>query len=424
MLLRTGDRGPEVELLQLGLNRAGFLAPPPDGIFGPLTGRALVEFQKSRGLTPDGIAGPVSFRALEGYLLGRAEHRIRPGDTLYRLARIYGTTLGSIEAANPDLDPYTLPVGAVIKVPYGFPVVPRNISFTPTVLEICIRGLMDRYPFIGLEVIGRSIADSPIFALTVGRGSNHVMYNGSHHANEWITSALLMCFLEEYASAIALDKGILGMGAKELFERTCLHLVPMVNPDGVALAAGAIRSGYLYEAARAIADRYPEIAFPDGWKANIRGTDLNLQYPAGWEMAREIKYSQGFITPAPRDYVGAAPLSEPESRAIYDYTLKHDFSLTLSYHTQGQVIFWKYLDMEPPGAYQIGRYFSALSGYYLAETPRSSGYAGYKDWFILNYDRPGYTVEAGSGENPLPIRELDRILEDNLGILVAALTAT
>ena len=44
--------------------------------------------------------------------------------------------------------------------------------------------------------------------------------------------------------------------------------------------------------------------FQVGWKANINGVDLNLQFPAGWENAKEIKYAQGFNKPAPRDFVG------------------------------------------------------------------------------------------------------------------------
>jgi g-D-glutamyl-meso-diaminopimelate peptidase len=62
--------------------------------------------------------------------------------------------------------------------------------------------------------------------------------------------------------------------------------------------------------------------------------DLNLQFPAGWEQAKEIKYSQGFTSPAPRDFVGSAPLSEPESIALYNFTISHNFSLILAYHTQ------------------------------------------------------------------------------------------
>lgn len=50
--------------------------------------------------------------------------------------------------------------------------------------------------------------------------------------------------------------------------------------------------------------------------------------------------------------------------------------------------------------------------------PYNSSFAGYKDWFIQNYKRPGYTIEAGIGENPLPISQFDEIYNDNIGILV------
>ena len=158
-----------------------------------------------------------------------------------------------------------------------------------------------------------------------------------------------------------------------------------------------------------------------GWKANINGVDLNLQFPAGWENAKEIKYSQGFQTPAPRDFVGEGPLTERESLAIYNFTLEHDFKLILTYHTQGETIYWKFLDYLPPYSLYIGEQFSIVSGYLLETTPISSGYAGYKDWFIQQYNRPGYTIEAGLGENPLHISQFNKIYNDNIGILVLGL---
>ena len=59
-----------------------------------------------------------------------------------------------------------------------------------------------------------------------------------------------------------------------------------------------------------------------------------------------------------------------------------------------------------------------MSGYRLENTPYNSSFAGYKDWFIQNYNRPGFTIEAGLGVNPLPISGFDKIYHDNLGILV------
>ena len=90
----------------------------------------------------------------------------------------------------------------------------------------------------------------------------------------------------------------------------------------------------------------------------------------------------------------------------------------LAYHTQGKEIYWKFQDYLPDGSYYIGERFSEVSGYVLSDTPYNSSFAGYKDWFIQNYNRPGYTIEAGIGENPLPISQFNEIYQDNLGILV------
>ena len=102
---------------------------------------------------------------------------------------------------------------------------------------------------------------------------------------------------------------------------------------------------------------------------------------------------------------------------MYNYTFAFDPALTLSFHTQGEVIYWRYLDHEPEDARQIAEAFARLSGYTAEDAPFASGYAGYKDWFILAWNRPGYTVEAGLGRNPLPVSDFDGIYEKVRGIL-------
>ena len=115
---------------------------------------------------------------------------------------------------------------------------------------------------------------------------------------------------------------------------------------------------------------------------------MNLQFPAEWEKAKEIKFSQGFISPAPRDFVGSRPLVALEAVALYRFTISHNFRLILAYHTQGRVIYWRFLDYLPPASYYIGEQFARSSGYLLEDTPFSSSFAGYKDWFIQNYNLP------------------------------------
>jgi len=284
-----------------------------------------------------------------------------------------------------------------------------------------INRLKYRYPFLRTGSIGRSVMGTRIPYLALGNGKKQVFYNASFHANESITTPVLLRFAEEYAKAYAEGNKLYGISARELFAKYQLFMVPMVNPDGVDLVNDLLTEGEYYRQANRIAQRYPGIPFPDGWKANIDGVDLNLQFPAGWENAKEIKFAQGYTTPAPRDYVGTAPLTAPESRAVYDFTLRHDFQLILAYHTQGRVIYWRYLDYEPENSYRIARYFGAVSGYAVEETPISSGYAGYKDWFIQEYNRPGYTIEAGFGENPLLMTDFEQIYRENIGILLGGM---
>ena len=221
---------------------------------------------------------------------------------------------------------------------------------------------------------------------------------------------------------MATEGRILGMDAQQLWRRTTLWLVPMVNPDGVDLVTGAIRPGsQQYQAAQRIAAGFPEIPFPGGWKANLTGTDLNLNYPAGWEQARTNKFALGFTGPAPRDYVGASPLDQPETAAMAALTRAVQPDVTLSYHTQGEEIYWRFQDYAPPGAQELGERLARVSGYRLEDTPFASGFAGYKDWFLQDFRRPGYTIEAGLGTNPLPLSQFDEIYRRNIGILVHAL---
>lgn len=420
--IRYGSRGEPVLLLQLALSREGSFRSKPDGEFGPVTLNAVRRFQSSRGLTPDGVSGPKTWAEAEPYLLGYFTHKLRRGDTFYRLGKKYGVSSFALQAANPSLDPAQLPVGSEIVIPFAFSQVPVNVPWSSGLLEYVVKGLAARYPFIEVQTIGASVMGRPLYALNMGSGRGELFINAAHHANEWITTPLVLDFLETCAKAYVSKGTLSGRSAAALFASTKLFVTPMVDPDGVDLVNGFSERAAVSRAL-AIAEKYPDIPFPSGWKANIEGTDLNLNYPAGWEEAKRIKFEKGFTSPAPRDFVGKAPLSAPESRAVWEFTKAHDFKLTVSYHTQGQEIYWKYGDTEPEGARRIVEAMAAVSGYCASDTPFESGFAGYKDQFIEVYNRPGFTVEAGAGTNPLPLSQYPRLREDNLPLMAVALEA-
>ncbi|MBE7051600.1 MAG: gamma-D-glutamyl-meso-diaminopimelate peptidase [Ruminococcaceae bacterium] len=300
--------------------------------------------------------------------------------------------------------------------------VAENIKYTYSLTEKIIHSLSEKHSNLQVKTIGKSVMGKSIRALVCGKGEKKVFFNASHHANEWITTPLILKFIDRYLSAQQRKEEICGIDANELFEKKTLVAVPLVNPDGVDLVNGAVDiNSQHYINAQKIAAHYPQIPFPKGWKANIEGVDLNLNYPAGWGRAKEIKKEKGITTFAPRDYVGTSPLCAPEARAVYDLTIESGFCLTLSYHTQGKVIYWKYMDYLPQNSEEIAKRLQEASGYKMEITPSESGHAGYKDWFISKYNMPGYTVEAGEGQNPLPMSQFGELCQSNLPLMAQAL---
>ena len=84
--VKRGYRGPGVRLIQRSLGISA------DGVFGPLTERAVKRFQRRHGLVADGVVGPITRRALgigrfsRGSVYRRAESGSRLPRALRRIA--------------------------------------------------------------------------------------------------------------------------------------------------------------------------------------------------------------------------------------------------------------------------------------------------------------------------------------------------
>lgn len=284
-----------------------------------------------------------------------------------------------------------------------------------------LRQLTAKYSFLEVFPIGFSLMNKPLLCARIGRGKKQVLYSAAHHGNEWITALLLTRFLKAVCQGLQEHGTLLKRQLHNLFEEVTLFALPLINPDGADLAGGTLTEGEFFAHAESIAAKYPFIPFPRGWKANIRGVDLNLQYPADWQEVKRRKTSLGFSSPAPRDFPGLNPISEPESQALFRFTKEHSFDFIIALHTQGAVIYDRYKGYAPNGTYPLVKKMSYSSGYPLESTPAESDGGGYKDWFISAFDKPGITVECGLGESPLPLSQLDAIYTQILPILILGL---
>lgn len=239
----------------------------------------------------------------------------------------------------------------------------------------------------------------PIHALQIGSGDRKILLTAGHHANETITSEVLWRFLFTYCKALRAERTVCGADALSLYHEAMVYLVPLVNPDGADLAAGSDCAGER-GILRGRADRggVSGRAVSVGWKANLSGVDLNLNYPARWEEARSIKAAKGFGRPAPRDYPGGRPLDQPETAALAAYAACIRPDLMLALHTQGRVIYPGPVETAPEGSEALAKALAAASGYAVEDVPAESANAGFKDWFLQRFHRSAFTVDDGLGK--------------------------
>jgi len=296
-------------------------------------------------------------------------------------------------------------------------IIKKNKNYTYDILKNDLLFLNYEYPFFKINNIGKSTLGENIIYIKLGEGNKKLFINSSHHANEWMTSLIIMMFIEKYLYLYKNKKIYKTYNIEELWNRTSLYIVPMVNPDGVNLCLREKRILNNLEY-KNIWEKYKNKL--EDWKANIRGVDINLNYPAGWEQAVINKRKKGINSLGPRDYPGPNAVSEIETKNMIHFSNLFNFDMTISLHSQGQEIYG-YNKIEK--AYEIGKKMERASGYLLTEPEYYSAFAGYKDWFIQEFNKPAFTIEIGKGEEgkSLPLKDAEKIYNEIEEIFFIAL---
>lgn len=273
-----------------------------------------------------------------------------------------------------------------------------------------LEALAEAYPDLAsVEVIGISELGRDIPVLRIGDvdAKYHVLLQGAIHGREHITAWVLTAMADYWLSQDILSYGDI-----------CWHMIPMTNPDGVTVS----QMGELSEAQRAIFERDTaqgytsdtEAAYARSWKANGTGTDINRNFPAGWEELDDRTEASA------QEYPGEAPFSTAEARALRDYTLRYEFDATISYHATGSLIYYEYgSDREVNNASKdLALAAEKVTGYTLESSDDVTG-AGYKDWAMDALGIPSLTIEVGCEKAPLDERELGSIFARNYRVLPA-----
>ncbi len=380
------------------------------------------------GLTPEHVIQGNPWAGRQPYLYPgqilflpsapRKRYSVQQGDDAASISALFGVSIEELEILNPGVTSARQCIPGkvlVIPQPLSSSRVAVNSEYGPEDVQEEIRQLTDKFPFLHRDSIGTSVLGKPLHVLRIGNGPRYLHVNAALHANEWLTSPCLMSFIEQYASAYAEGRDWNGHDPALWYRNWTIWAVPMANPDGVELVQEGVLPGYPYYE-RLMKWNSGRRSFRH-WKANLRGVDLGDQFPAHWE---EEVARRRITGPGPRDYSGPAPLSEPEAAALAALAEQYPGEAAVSLHSQGGEIYWNYRGYEPPESKELAARLAAASGYRAVELTGSD--AGYKDWFIQRFRKPGFTVELGSGKNPLPLADYEDMALETGWILATILS--
>ena len=280
---------------------------------------------------------------------------------------------------------------------------------------------------IHLDSVGASYEGRPILAVKIGPPDDspdrpNVLFMGTHHAREWISTAVAMKLIRWLA-----DSGVTLTTSHDVW------VIPVENPDG-----------YQYTFTN---ERY--------WRKNRRpndngsyGVDPNRNYPAFWGVD-EIG-SSGYQYA--ETYRGTSPGSEAETQAVMAFHAAHPPVVSLSYHSYSGLVLY-------PWGFRAGALppdlprFQALAGTDLNPAVTDSVPSStldhyhpgpgwnlyrtngeYTDWAYRTHGTIAFTTELTSGccvdgvyygfEFPDDSAMVERVFRDNLPFARALVTAS
>ena len=300
--------------------------------------------------------------------------------------------------------------------------------YTYQALESDLNALRSNYSGVSVNALCQTPDGRQVYHVIIGNqnAGKKLLVTGTMHAREYITSKVVMCQLKKL-----LDEK---KGGDTSLDNVCVHFVPMMDPDGVAISqygTDGMQTSVMRDTVKNIMKSWAEWEiltnqdkynwYLNKWKNTAKGVDINQNFPTDtWSTLNDARNR-----PSSDMYKGPSAGSEAETRAMMELVNKYGFTAVVNYHAQGEIIYAdddKASEVVRNRCNAIGAIIQGVTGYRLPEPHEGSFDDGaFKSWLNVNKGIPAVTVEVGVGTCPLPEADIAGIWEKNKGVLNAVI---
>ncbi|MGN0571903.1 MAG: M14 family zinc carboxypeptidase [Candidatus Fimenecus sp.] len=290
-----------------------------------------------------------------------------------------------------------------------------QIDFTPfTYLQSqkLLAQLQSAYPFAAFSVFGRTVAKRGIFSLTLGEGTDTVLFLAGLEAEDTAASLLLYRFFARLCAAYHTDGSLCNVQIRRSLQGRKITIVPCVSPDAFEIRRyGALGAGcYAGLVSRAAGNTFAS------WRANARGVNIAHNFDFHHQ---SVLLDTAAANPSPFAYAGPAPESETETQAVVRLCLREDFRHSVILAGFGRHLFWSGAEgcFEKNEIPLTAKVLAGAADYTLSEKEETLRHGAFSEWFSTEFHRPAFTVAAGNYpqiQNQAEFDEVYREIEEML----------
>ena len=188
----------------------------------------------------------------------------------------------------------------------------KHVTFDYNINKHLIEDLVKEYPFLKVDISGRTVLGKGIFSFSLGSLHNSVIIAGGFEGNDGISPVLLFMFIEDVCRSIKEKRDLCGVNISRALSQLGVTVIPSVNPDGREICL------YGDEGAKSLRKFVSSLGCKDFsfWKSNARGVDIRKNFGSDFEFYQKKAVENGISSPSPSDFPGEYPESEAETKAI------------------------------------------------------------------------------------------------------------
>lgn len=255
--------------------------------------------------------------------------------------------------------------------------------------------LIAKYPFLGKDIIGRSVAGRDITALSIGSGEEYVVFVGGDDPACRISTLLLLKFCEEVCHCILHGKELCGLNMRKALFGRGIIFIPQLNPDGAEIAGrGVFGGGYADNYIKKLCNGKFDI-----WRSNLRGVEIWRNFPYRFGERKLCEQSMGIHGPAPIGFSGYKEISEPETLALVELCRNKKIRYLIHLSSFGENVCYSGDPITPIQSEKMAEVIAAVSAYSVCP-PITKEYGGICDWFTYEFSKPAVCIKIGEESIP------------------------